>query len=123
MRHKLITGAAWACLVFITYATLCSIDARPELLADGFYKAFFTVVARLGAYVVLGLLFRLAYPRYLTLVCILVFGSAVTLELLQIYVLDRHAGELDVIEKLIGGAAGIISGDITQSNFPPGRRA
>jgi len=123
MLQKTIIAAAWACLVFIIYATLSSIDARPALVASGFYKEFFTVVERFGAYAVLGLLFCLAYPRYLTFVCILVFGSAVILELLQIFVPDRHAGVLDVIEKLLGGAAGIVLGDIATSSFWPERGA
>ena len=123
MFKKLIAAAAWACLVFIIYATLSSIDARPELVAGGFYKGFFTVVERFGAYAVLGLLFCLAYPRHLNFVCILVFGSAVILELLQIFIPDRHAGVLDVIEKLLGGAAGIVLGDIALSSFWPKLRA
>jgi VanZ family protein len=123
MLHKMIALAAWACLVFIAYATLSSIDARPELIAAGFYKAFFTVVERFGAYAVLGLLFCLAYPRHLNFVCLLVFGSAVILELLQIYVPDRDARVVDVLEKLAGGAAGILLGYFAQSVFQPGRRA
>jgi VanZ family protein len=123
MLHKMIAVAAWACLVFITYATLSSIEARPELIAAGFYKAFLTVVERFGAYAVLGLLFCLAYPRHINFVCALVFGSAVILELLQIYIPDRDARVIDVIEKLAGGTAGILLGDITQSVFQPGRRA
>jgi VanZ family protein len=123
MLHKMIALAAWACLVFIAYATLSSIDARPELIAAGFYKAFFTVAERFGAYAVLGLLFCLAYPRHLNFVCLLVFGSAVILELLQIYVPDRDARVVDVLEKLVGGAAGILLGYFAQSVFQPGRRA
>ena len=123
MLHKLIATVAWACLVFTTYARLSSIDARPELMAAGFYKAFFTVVERFGAYAVLGLLFCLTYPRHLNFVCALVFGSTVILELLQIYVPDRDARVVDVIEKLAGGTAGILLGDIVPSVFQPGRRA
>jgi VanZ family protein len=110
MFHKLIAAAAWACLIFITYATLTSIDARPELTGPGFYKALFTVLERFGAYALLGLLFRLAYPRHVGLVCLIVFGSAVILELLQIVVPDRDARVIDAIEKLAGGAAGILVG-------------
>jgi VanZ family protein len=120
--QKLIAAAAWACLVFIAFATLSSIDLRPELIREGTFKAFFTVVERFGAYAVLGLLFGLAYPRRPTFVCVLVFGSAVSLELLQSYVPSRHAGILDVVEKSLGGAAGIILADITKSNFSPHRR-
>ena len=122
MIHKMIATGAWACLVFIIYATLSSIGARPELIAAGFFKAFFTVVERFGAYAVLGLLFCLAYPRHLTFVCALVFGSAVFLELLQIYVPDRDARVVDVIEKLAGATAGISLGFIAQSVFQSGRR-
>jgi len=122
MLHKLMVAAAWAVLVFITYATLSSIGARPELVAGGSHKAFFTVAERFGAYAVLGLLFCLAYPRHLTLVCILVFGSAVILELLQNFVPDRDARVVDVVEKLLGGAAGIVLRDIAQSNSRTRRR-
>ena len=114
MPQKLITAAAWGCLAFIGFATLCSIGARPELVANGIYKGFFTVFERFAAYALLGLLFSLAYPQNITLVCIVVFGSAVTLELLQNFFPDRDARLLDVLEKLMGGAAGIVLGEIVR---------
>jgi len=114
MPRKLIAVAAWALLIFITYATLSSIEARPELVGPGFHKAFFTVVERFGAYAVLGLLFYLAYPRHAVAICIIVFGSAIVLELLQILIPDRDARVLDAMEKLAGGAAGIIVARIFQ---------
>jgi VanZ family protein len=107
MVHKLIAAAAWAFLIFVSYATLSSIEARPEL-SSGFYKAFFTVVERFGAYAALGLLFYFAYPRNVAAVCFLVFGSAILLELLQIVIPDRDARVIDALEKLAGGAAGIL---------------
>lgn len=61
--------------------------------------------------------------RDIDFVCALVFGSAVILELLQIFVPDRDARVLDVMEKSAGGAAGIMVGDIAQSGFRPGGRA
>jgi VanZ family protein len=109
MFHKLIAAPAWAYFIFIIYATLSSIDARPELTGAGFYKAFFTFVERFAAYAVLGFLFYLAYPRHIALVCLIVFGSAVVLELLQIFVPDRDARIIDALEKLAGGAAGILA--------------
>jgi VanZ family protein len=48
-----------------------------------------------------------AYPRRIMFVCLLVLGSAVLLELLQIFVPDRDARVLDALEKLAGGVAGI----------------
>jgi len=109
MIHKFIAVAAWACLIFIIYATLSSIDARPELTGVGFYKAFFTVLERFGAYAVLGFLFYLAYPRHALFVCLLVLGNAIILELLQNLVPDRDARVSDAFEKLAGGVAGILA--------------
>ena len=57
------------CLVFIIYATLSSINTRPEIAGS-----VFTVLEHFGAYAVLGFLFHLAYRRHLTFVCIMVFG-------------------------------------------------
>jgi VanZ family protein len=109
MIHKFVVIAAWACLIFIIYATLSSIGARPELTGAGFYKAFFTVLERFGAYFVLGFLFYLAYPQNTVRVCIIVLGSAIILELMQNFVPDRDARFLDALEKLAGGVAGILT--------------
>src|ERR1700692_3929417 len=109
MGKKFITAYLLACLIFIAYATLTSIESRPELTGIGFYKAFFTVLERFLAYAVLGLLFYLAYPRRIIFVCVLVFGSALVLELLQIFVPDRDARVSDALEKMAGGAVGIFA--------------
>jgi VanZ family protein len=108
MIHKLIAVAAWALLIFIGYATLSSLDARPELTSVGFYQVCSTVVERFGAFAVLGLLFYVAYPRHVVPVCLLVLGSAVILELLQNFVPDRDARVIDALEKLAGGVVGIL---------------
>jgi len=108
----LIIALAWSCLAFIVYATLSSIDARP-VIAGG----LFTAVERFGAYAVFGLLLYLAYPRHLAFVCIMVFGSAITLELLQNFAPDRHARLLDAIEKLLGGTAGLLLAAVLHSSF------
>jgi VanZ family protein len=47
------------------------------------------------------------YPGRVKFVCLLVLGSAVLLELLQIFVPDRDARILDALEKLAGGIVGI----------------
>ena len=62
MVRKLIAAAAWALLAFIIYATLTSMERRPEL-TDVEFSSIFTVLERIGAYEVLGLLFSFAYPR------------------------------------------------------------
>jgi len=112
--NKLIVAGAWLCLAFIIYATLSPIAARP-LIGGG----FFTVFERFGAYAVLGFLFRLAYPRHLMIVLIVVLGTAITLEVLQNFVPDRHSRLLDAMEKLLGAATGIALGRIAGSSFWP----
>jgi VanZ family protein len=64
-----------------------------------------------GAFAVIGFLFSVAYSRT-TLVWVLVLGSAVILELLQLVVPDRDARVIDAVEKLIGGGSGIIAARI-----------
>ena len=73
MHQKYIAIAAWACLIFIIYATLSSADVRPELTKTE--PALVVFVERFGAYSLLGVLFCWGYPRRLTLVCVLVLGS------------------------------------------------
>ena len=99
MLQKLTTVAAWACLIFIIYATLSHAGWRPKLTTTE--PALVVIVERFGAYGLLGLLFCLAYPRRIALVRVLVFGSAVVLELLQIVILDRDARVIDAVEKLV----------------------
>jgi hypothetical protein len=107
MVQKFIAAAAWACLIFIIYATLSSAGARPEL--TGTETALIVFVERFGAYGLLGFLFCLAYPRRMPFICCLVLGSAILLELLQLIIPDRDARVIDAGEKLLGGAAGILA--------------
>jgi VanZ family protein len=105
MVCKGIGIAAWACLIFIIYATLSSAGSRPELTVT--QPAVVVFLERFGAYGLLGFLFWLAYPSRIVFVCLLVFGSAVVLELLQIVIPDRDARVIDAAEKFAGGLAGI----------------
>lgn len=104
-RRFIAIATSWGCLIFIIYATLSSADARPELTSSEPALAVF--VERFGAYALLGSLFCLAYPRRIALVCLLVLGSAVLLEVFQLYIPDRDARIVDALEKLAGGVAGI----------------
>ena len=67
-------------------------------------------LALLAAFAVLGALFCLAYPRHVAFVCLIVLGSAVLLEFMQLLTPDRHGRIQDAIEKMTGGAAGIVAG-------------
>jgi hypothetical protein len=103
MLHKLIAVAAWTLLAFIAYATISPIQARPTLFASPSFE-------RLAAFTVLGALFCLAYPRHIVVVCLIVLGSAVLLELAQLLTPDRHGRIQDAIIKMMGGALGIVAG-------------
>lgn len=97
---------AWACLLFIAFATLSPLHLRPRFLEAE--PALIVVMEHVGAFVVIGFLFSAAYTRT-ALVCLVVLGSAVTLELLQLVIPDRDARVIDAMEKLIGGGVGIIA--------------
>lgn len=103
MLQKIVTAAAWLALGFIAFATLSPIRDRPTL----FYSPS---LEHVGAFAVLGLLFCLVYPRKIGLVCAVVFGCAILLELAQLLTPDRHGRIQDAIEKLAGGTVGIVAG-------------
>jgi VanZ like family len=101
MFRTVTATAAWTTLAFIAYATLCPLNERPELDFGLFSHPDHHLLA------VAGSLFGLAYPRQMFFVCIVVLGSAVLLELLQLLTPDRHARVMDAVRKIIGGAIGI----------------
>lgn len=103
MFQKLITVAAWALLAFIVYATISPIQDRPTLPTSASLE-------RLAAFAVLGALFSLAYSRQFVPVCLLILGSAVLLEFAQLLTSDRHGRVQDAIEKIAGGALGMVIG-------------
>jgi hypothetical protein len=106
MLHKLGSMTAWGCLLFVTSVTLSPVYLRPRLIETE--PALIVILEHVGAFAVIGFLFSVTYTRT-TLVCLLVFGSAVILELLQLVVPDRDARVIDVLEKLIGGGVGIFA--------------
>ena len=106
--------AAWIAVIAIAYATLTHVGfvyaiyfkLAPFLMHPAMrtYAHFEHVIA----FAILGALFGLAYPRRLILVCCIVFGAAAMLEILQTITPDRHGTLIDALEKMAGGAAGII---------------
>jgi VanZ family protein len=107
-------AAAWIAVIAIAYATLTHVGfvyaiyfkLSPFLMRPAMqtYAHFEHVIA----FAILGALFGSAYPRRLTLVCCIVFGAAALLEILQTMTPDRHGTLIDALEKMAGGAAGII---------------
>jgi VanZ family protein len=111
---KLITVAAWISVGVVSYATLTRVDfvyaiyfkLSPLLMHPAIrnYARFEHMIA----FLVVGLLFGSAYPRRGILVCCIVFGAAAALEILQTFTPDRHGTLTDALEKMTGGAAGIL---------------
>jgi VanZ family protein len=111
---RLITAAAWLAIFAIAYATLTRVGfvygiyyklspilMHPEMKT---YARFEHIIA----FAILGALFGFAYPRSIVLVCCVVLGGAALLEMLQTLTPDRHGTLIDMMEKMAGGAAGII---------------
>jgi VanZ family protein len=105
MLKNIFSLAAWLLLAFIVYATLSPLSARPSLVTAE--TTLSVAIERFGAYGLLGLLFGVAYARRLALVILIILGSVIGLELLQLVLADRDARLVDALEKLTGGIAGI----------------
>jgi len=115
-RHltRIAKAAAWIAVVAIAYATLTHVDfvyaiylkLSPFLMHPAIrtYAHFEHVVA----FALLGALFGFAYPRRAILVLCIVFGVAALLEILQTMTPDRHGTLIDALEKMAGGAVGIV---------------
>jgi hypothetical protein len=116
---RLITIAAWVAVIAIAYATLTHVGfvyaiyfkLAPILMGPEMrtYAHFEHVLA----FALLGALFAFAYPHKLLLVCSVVIGGAVVLELAQTMTPDRHGTMVDALEKMAGGAAGILLARMT----------
>lgn len=94
---------AWLLLAGLIFVTLAPINLRPSTPAP-------TQVERIVALAVLGFVFALAYPRHIFLVALVVLGSTVLLEVLQLVSPSRHGRFVDVAAKLIGAGFGIAAG-------------
>lgn len=120
---KLLSIASWAVIGFIAYATL----TQAEFVYAIYYKLAplllrpdmqtYAHIEHFVAFAVFGTLFCLAYPQRLFLVCCIVIGSAMLLELLQTLTPDRHGTLVDALEKMAGGAVGIIFARIVLGIF------
>lgn len=103
MLQKLLEYAAWVGLCVIAYSTLSPLGDRPILLTT-------PKLEHVAAFALLGTFFCLAYPRRTLAVLLIVLGSAALLEVLQLLTPDRHARTLDALQKMAGGAAGVLAG-------------
>jgi hypothetical protein len=105
LLHRIILIGAWVCFFFVAFATLVPLHLRPQVSHVETWSS--VLVERVGAYAILGVLFSISYPRRYRFICAVIFGSAVVLEALQVFVPDRDARVMDAVEKLMGGGLGI----------------
>ena len=111
---RLAMAAAWIAVIAIAYATLTHVGfvyaiyfkLSPFLMGPAMrtYAHFEHVIA----FALLGALFSFAHPRRPILVFSIVFGAAALLEILQTMTPDRHGTLIDALEKMAGGAVGIM---------------
>lgn len=111
---RLIIAAAWATVLIIAYATLTKVGfvygiyfkLAPYLRHPAMqtYAHFEHVIA----FALLGAIFTFAYPKRPLLVCFIVLGGAVLLEVAQTFTPDRHGTLIDALEKIAGGIVGIV---------------
>jgi glycopeptide antibiotics resistance protein len=116
MFQKTTAIAAWACLAFIVFATISPIQFRPSLPTSPTFE-------HLAAFAVFAVLLTFAYPRSTAMVCLVVVGSAILLEAIQMLTPDRDARALDAIQKIAGGMLGIIVVNVTRSRRGRSRTA
>lgn len=97
-------AAGWLALAFIGLATLSPIQDRP-VIASAHVEHF-------AAFALVGLALTLGYPSRTILVLVTVAGSAVVLEILQLFTPDRHGRLVDTLMKIAGGLSGIGAGEL-----------
>lgn len=101
--RALLRAAAWLCLAGIAFATLAPIGWRPT-------TNFSPTVERFTAFALVGALFAAGYPRYIWVAAMIVIGSAVVFELLQVLEATRHGRVFDAAVKIVGGISGLSAG-------------
>ena len=125
---RLAMAAAWIAVIAIAYATLTHVGfvyaiyfkLSPFLMRPAMRT--FAHFEHVIAFASLGALFSFAYPRRPILVFGIVFGAAVFLEILQTMTPDRHGTLVDALEKMAGGAVGIMIMRTAQRLWPAKHR-
>jgi len=96
---KFFRVVGWLALALVAFVTLAPISDRPTI-APAHFEHF-------AAFFVLGLVFVLAYPNRMILASLIVIGSAIILEALQLLTPDRHGQLMDALVKVAGGLCAI----------------
>lgn len=98
--NRTVIILAWLALIVIAVVTIGPIDLRPNSGAP-------PQVERAVAFLIVGFLFALAYPRHIWWAVALVVCATFGLELLQNIRPDRHGREADALAKFAGAALGL----------------
>lgn len=98
--RRLLVGAAWLLLGGIAFVTLSPIGLRP-------ITGLSANTERLIAWLALGFVFGLAYPRQRLLIGVILALAAIGFELGQHLVIGRHGRMLDGLVKVAGAAIGL----------------
>jgi VanZ family protein len=98
---RLYLIAGWLALGAVAFVTLGPIYDRPQVASSSHLEHF-------SAFLVLGLVFALAYPDRPMRAVLIVVGSAILFEILQLVTPDRHGRLVDAMTKVAGAAAGIM---------------
>ena len=91
--------AGWLALGAVAFMTLGPVHDRPQV-APSHWEHF-------SAFVLLGIVFALAYPNRPMRAVLIVVGSAILLEVLQLLTPDRHGRLVDAMTKVAGAVSGI----------------
>lgn len=103
MIRSLLKFAPWLCLLAVIFVTVSPIGWRPH--------DFLPVnVDRALAFLMLGALFVIAYPRHFVLCAVLLVVGAGAIELLQLLSPTRHAHVEDAAIKAFGAVLGVLFG-------------
>lgn len=104
---------AWMLLAALVVVTIGPISLRPVTPLP-------TQLERSLALLVIGFVFALAYPRHIVIVAVLVLGTTILLEFLQVLEPSRHGRLVDAAVKLLGGAVGLAFGTLaSRARRPP----
>ena len=92
--------AAWVVLIAVAFITVAPIQFRPV-------SSLGPTTERFGAFLLVGLLFAIGYPRHFLRVAVVVLVSAALLEAAQVIAPTRHGQLHDLLIKLAGAAIGL----------------
>jgi VanZ like family. len=91
--------AGWLALGAVAFVTLGPVQDRPQIAPPH--------LEHFAAFLLLGLVFALAYPNRPVRAVLIVVGSAILLEILQLLTPDRHGRLVDAMTKVTGAASGV----------------